>query len=126
MAELVGFTSSVLGIAAVATCLVETVLKIQALCREVKNAPKELTLVVNEIHHSGTVLKAVAESYAVQSKISRVHMRGGLLKESMSLCQNALTSISSLAIAQTQMYLLPSGTYRGEQHPRRVATISIE
>lgn len=97
MAELVGFISSVLGIAAVATCLVETVLKIQALCREVKNAPKELTLVVNEIHHSGTILKAVAESYAAQSNISRVHMRSGLLKESMSLCQNALTSISSLA-----------------------------
>ncbi|KAK3114747.1 hypothetical protein LTR53_006590 [Teratosphaeriaceae sp. CCFEE 6253] len=92
MAEVVGLAASVIGVGAFAIQLAESVMKIKTFCERVKEAPRRLRHLAEEIEIMASLLTAVSGDHVLVDGANRA-----LLERCVKLCREAVDELSSAA-----------------------------
>ena len=93
MAEVVGVVASAVGIAAFGQQLASSILKIKGFCEDVKDAPKELRDVLDQIENISNIMSRLGrvEDTATVTEVDDI------FQASAQLCRTAIGRISTLA-----------------------------
>jgi hypothetical protein len=96
MAEVLGAVGSIVGVAAFAQQLAQSVYKIKRFCDNVRNAPSELQDTLEHIANMVALLENLGQEAALDHEASHLPA-GAILKQCLELCRRAAERINSIA-----------------------------
>lgn len=100
MAEVFGAAAGAIGLASFAVQLAEAVAKLKTFCERVNGAPTELQECLEESEITGSIIEGISAEAPQQSGIN-----GPLLRQSLTLCRNAVERIAAVANQLSRMLL---------------------